>query len=229
MTLEELYSKISGTKKDGILGKNQLRERNEKVIANWNEKTLDEADDVQILVFESGYVLYEEGNNTTVFHLDEVVEKQIVYSTVEEDVSNKTTRLIPEDTLLKSEWTVGVLMFGNDRIYENRDKLNSKRIDFSYSAMSDEIGILGFTPDFLESFITEIDKEKRSQVFEKIRSTLKPNQWQTYVMTIRDGMKQKDIADKLGITQQAVSKSYKKACEKILEYREYLEKIYYDN
>ena len=229
MTLKELYSKISGTGEDGLLGKNQLCERNEKVIARWNEKKKVEDDAVQIQVFESGYVLYEEGDNATVFHLDEVVKNQVVYDTVDEGITDKNSRLIPEDAFYTSEWTVGILMVGNERIYENRDKLNSKRIDYSYNDSSDEVGELGFTPDFLEAFCAEIDNKKREQIFEKVRSSLKPIEWQVYVMVERDGMKQKEIAEEIGISQQAVSRYYKKACEKIAELREYLKKIYYED
>lgn len=229
MTLKELYSKINGTKEEALLGKKSLCERNEKVIARWNENTEDEANAVQIQVFESGYVLYEEGDNATVFHLDEVLKNQMIYDTVDSEISEKKARLIPEQVFMTSEWTLSLLLFGNDRIYENRDKLNSKRIDFSYSDMSDEIGELGYTPDFLEPFLTEIENEKMGEVFQKVRSSLKPIQWKIYVMAERDGMKQKDISDELGISQQAVSKHYKKACEKILELREYLKKIYYEN
>lgn len=67
-------------------------------------------------------------------------------------------------------------------------------------------------PDETETEAAWIAKRK---VLEQILNKLTYRQRQVYILKVGSGMAEKAIADKLGITQQAVSKIYKAACSNI--------------
>ena len=226
MTLRELYSQVRGNKVRGQLGKYQLLSRHERQLAKYVTTMGEGSIKVMIRVFESGYVLYEEDNKFAVFHLDDVCGSNTIYDTVCREAVARKERVIPDEVYMSADWTLRLILEGNERIMHNREKVESDHVEFSYSGISEEMAQLGYTPDFFRLIEEEINRQKMLEVFEKIQEVMKPVQWNVYVLIERDGKKQREIADMLGKTQQAVSKDYKVAKAKIEEIREVLKEIF---
>ncbi len=226
MTLRELYSRVTGRKTAGQLGKYQLLARHEKQLAKYVTTMGEGSIKVMIRVFESGYVLYEEDNKFAVFHLDEVCGKNMIYDTVNRSSVSRRERVIPSEVYMSADWTLRLILEGNERIMHNRDKVESDHVEFSYSGISEELAQLGFTPDFFHDIEEEIYHKKMQEVFDMIQSVIKPVQWNVYILIERDGKRQREIAEMLGKTQQAVSKDYRVAKTKIEELRDILKEIF---
>ena len=228
MTLKELYAQVRGKRTAGQLGKYQLLARHERQLAKYATTMGEGAIKVMIRVFESGYVLYEEDNKFAVFHLDDICGKNTIYDTVDKSLVSRKERVIPAEVYMSADWTLRIILEGNERIMHNREKVESDHVEFSYSGISEEMSQLGFTPDFFHAIEEEINHKKMLEVFEAVKREMKPVQWNVYILIERDGKKQKEIASMLGKTQQAVSKDYMVAKAKIEAIREILKEMFYE-
>ena len=228
MTLKELFVAANGAKEEVVPYRRQLLSRREKVLAEEASSMGNGSVRVRIRVFESGYVLYEEDEFYTVFHLQDIRGKAKVYNSASEEMV-LDSMTIPEEVFMDADWTLKLTMEGNERLWHNRQKCEQDKIEFSYSGVSEDIEALAYVPDFLRSLNDEIDEERMRKVLEIVSSKMNPITWKVYVMTERDGMMQPEIAEELGITQQAVSKIYRKACEIIARMREQLKNKYEEN
>jgi RNA polymerase sigma factor (sigma-70 family) len=182
--------------------------------------------DGKVTVFMNGFVLYEEGERNTVFHLDEVRGKGIEYETVAPEFGMKVDRQVEEEVMMNLDWYIPLMMEGNDRLTKNQNAKESYHSEFSYSDIAEDISQLGFFVDFLRSEIGAIEMEKTKEIFTVLQEAMKPKQWKVYVLIEGEGMKQREVADLLSVTQQYVSREYKKACEKVVELRGLMKKIY---
>ncbi len=229
MTLRELYALLGGRRSKGMMGRNQLLSRHEGLLARLDTTMGKGTIKVSVKVYESGYVLYEEDGMHTVFHLDDVCGKAWKYDGVADDGTVRRERTVSEEVFMSSEWSVRLILEGNERVMQNRDKREGCHVEFSYSGISDDIGQLGFVVDFLKEMENEIDREKRQKVIEKVKDALKPAQWKVFVLIECQGKKQREVAEEMGVSQQAVSKEYANARKVIEKLREGLRKAFYED
>ncbi|MCR5625309.1 MAG: hypothetical protein K6G11_08765 [Lachnospiraceae bacterium] len=229
MTLKELYSQVRGKKGKGQVGKYQLLLRHERQLAKYVTTMGEGTIKVMIRVFESGYVLYEEDEKFSVFHLDDICGKDKEYDAVDRIFTSRNERMIPSEVYMSADWTLRIILEGNERIMHNREKVENDHVEFSYSGISEDMFQLGFTPNFFRKIEEEINKQKMIEVFKAVENAMKPVQWNVYIMIERDGKRQKDIADMLGKSQQAVSKDYKIAKETIDSLLDKLKKMFYED
>ena len=229
MTLRELYSQVRGKKSKEKIRKYQLLARHERQIARYATTMGGGSIKVSIRVFESGYVLYEEDDKNTVFHLSEICDIGSLYETTDNALVSYKQRMIPAEVYMSADWTLRVILEGNDRIMYNAEKLKKDWQEFSYSGISEDMVQLGFTVDFFKEIEEEISYQKMLDVFRIVQDAMKPIQWDVYVMIKRDGKKEREIAEELGKTQQAVSKDYIKAKETIDSLREALKQMFYED
>ena len=229
MTLKELYSQIKGRKSKGQLGKYQLLARHERQLAKYVTTMGEGTIKVSIRVFESGYVLYEEDEKFTVFHLSEIVNKNMEYDTTDPTLVSRKERNIQSEVLMSSEWYVRIILEGNDRIMHNREKVAADHTEFSYSGISEDMAQLGITEDFLQKIIKEIDHQKMLDVLEVVKNSMKSNKWEVFVKIKGEGKTQAEIAPLFGKTQQAVSRDYVDAKKIIEALRDELKKMYYED
>ena len=229
MTLKELYSQIRGRKSKGQLGKYQLLSRHERQLAKYVTTMGGGSIKVCIRVFESGYVLYEEDEKFTVFHLSEIVNKNLEYDTTDPSLVSRKDRNIQSEVLMSSEWYVRIILEGNDRIMHNREKVEADHTEFSYSGISEDMAQLGITEDFLQKIIKEIDHQKMLDVLEVVKNSMKSNKWEVFVKIKGEGKTQAEIAPLFGKTQQAVSRDYVDAKKIIEALRDQLKKMYYED
>ena len=229
MTLRELYSQVRGRKSKGQLGKYQLLSRHERQLAKYVTTMGGGSIKVCIRVFESGYVLYEEDEKFTVFHLSEIVNKNMEYDTTDPTLVSRKERNIQSEVLMSSEWYVRIILEGNDRIMHNREKVAADHTEFSYSGISEDMAQLGITEDFLQKIIKEIDHQKMLDVLEVVKNSMKSNKWEVFVKIRGEGKTQAEIAPLFGKTQQAVSRDYVDAKKIIEALRDQLKKMYYED
>lgn len=227
MTLRELCAQVRGKKEKGQIGKNQLLSAKEREIASYATTLGSGTIPVSIRVFESGYVLYEEDEKHTVFHLDDVCGKDMEYDSVDKQGTSRRSRVVPGEVYMSADCTLRLILEGNDRVMHNREKVESDHVEFSYSGIAEDMPQLGYTPDFFRWIEEEIDHLKMLDLLRRLEMEIRPVQWNVYVMIERDGKRQKDIASMLGITQQAVSKDYRMARKAIESLRELLWEEYY--
>lgn len=229
MTLKELYSQVRGRKSKGQLGKYQLLSRHERQLAKYVTNMGGGSIKVCIRVFESGYVLYEEDEKFTVFHLSEIVNKNMEYDTTDPTLVSRKERNIQSEVLMSSEWYVRIILEGNDRIMHNREKVEADHTEFSYSGISEDMAQLGTSDDYLKEIIKELDHQKMLEIFEIVKNSMKPIKWEIFVKIMGDGKTQVEIATLFGKTQQAVSRHYVDAKKIVEALREQLKKMYYED
>ena len=229
MTLKELYSQVRGRKSKGQLGKYQLLSRHERQLAKYVTTMGGGSIKVCIRVFESGYVLYEEDEKFTVFHLSESVNKNMEYDTTDSTLVSRKERNIQSEVLMSSEWYVRIILEGNDRIMHNREKVEADHTEFSYSGISEDMAQLGTSDDYLKEIIKELDHQKMLEIFEIVKKSMKPIKWEIFVKIMGDGKTQVEIAPLFGKTQQAVSRHYVDAKKIVEALREQLKEMYYED
>ena len=229
MTLAELYSKVTGSKGKRQIGRRQLLARGEPVIASMETTLGSDSISVRLRVFRSGYVLYEEDELFTVFHLGEIYGRGTEYHPLWEGLIPQSAIQIPYEVYMSAEWYIRLLIEGSDRIIRNREKIRNDHVEFSYSDIAEAIPPLSYTPDFFADITETLHRQRRQAVCDYVSSNMHPTLWRVYVLIESEGKKQKEVAKELGITQQAVSKDYKKACKMIMELRDYLNEAFPKN
>lgn len=227
MTLRELYGLLDGRKSCGVLRRSQLLSRHEELLARLDTSMGNGTVKVTVKVYESGYVLYEEDGKPTVFHLDDICKRDLRYDGVSGSFSFYGESLVPMEVFMSADWSVRLILEGNERLMHNREKVEQDHVEFSYSGISEAMEHLGVTPDFLMSFEDEFIHGKMMEVFEIVRGALNNAQWTAFILVECQGKKQREAATIMGVSQQAVSKDFKKACEVIGRLRESLKEIFY--
>lgn len=228
MTLRELFELVGERRYEyRVPGKEQLLSRGEKVIQEYEQTTKD-SQPMKITVFESGYVLYYEGKRYSIFHLQELLENDFGYEWDELADTGLIRKNIINELLMDAEWIVGISLYGNSRIFINL--INDKKDrNCSIYELSENDPVLGVYASPTAEIEEQIRHEKEERIYEYLRKRMNPTQWKVYVLVEQENLYQKEIGKKLGITQQAVSKDYKKACKRVLEVREIIKKYYYED
>ena len=226
MTLRELLSKTSRRKEEKTPSINVLLNRGERIIAK-HEQVLHGEILLKILVFESGYVLYQEGSRRTVFHIEKSLKDTFEYRTTCEEKTPVSQRSIPQKVLLDAEWQVCLILEGNRRIMNNRYAFQKKKqLDFQ--------NLIEICPEcgFNKSLFDEIEKkefrERLNQLCEYLQGELTEKQWTVFVRIEREQQTEDEIAKTLNKAQSAVSQNYSGACKKISKRRELLKELYWD-
>lgn len=229
MTLKELCGLVRGRKTKGKMTRSVLLARHEGIIARHDATLGNGTIKVSVKVYESGYVLYEEDDRHTVFHLDELKNKNWNYEGVSSECTPCCGNVVRNDVIMSEDWSMGLMLEGNDRIMDNRVKAERKHNDFSYSSIAEDLAVLGFEINYTKEMEDEADRKKCEEIFKLLRNEMSSSQWTAYVLINCHGLKQKDVAETLGVSAPAVCLNYKKACEIVGRFREQLKKDFYEN
>ena len=177
MTLRELCKQVRGKKTKEKMTKSKLLARHEGIIARRDEKAGNGTIQVSVKVYESGYVLYEEDDRNTVFHLDDLRNKNWNYEGVSSDCEMACGNVVRNDVIMSEDWYMGLTLEGNDRIMANRVNNEKLYVGFSYSDLAEDHAALGFEVNFIKKMEDEVDREKREKVFEELRKKMSSGQW----------------------------------------------------
>ena len=208
MTLKELRALVQNNKEETAPSYEQLRFGNIPIVACGKHSTGD------ITVYQNGFVLYTESNHYTIFHIDTVYNKSKQYLTVDEKTVPERLRTIEASVFWDLDWIIRLVMEGNERIIHNNNCAENKLIEFHYSEFSEDMEELCYTPGDLEE--KALFEKMCDELVEKVRSKLLPKQWVAYVKIEVHGLSEQELAEELKVSQQAVSRCYARACERIL-------------
>lgn len=163
------------------------------------------------MVFENGYVMYEIEGDCTVFWPADW--KSYTYYFVGSDVSEED--VIPDRVEINSDqfaalpWYIAASMIGEHRIGNNtlhrtgdRNKADKQDQGIASTAIYS-----GRSTAFMDPERALIRKESIAEAL----CRLSQRQKETFLLYYRDGFSQKDIAERLGISQQAVNDRLKTA------------------
>lgn len=208
MTLKELSAQVTGTKKKDGMSRSELLNSGSPAIA------IGSHNNGSVSVFQNGYILYSECHYFTVFHISEVCGKNAQYNTVDKDVPYSDARIIGADYLENLEWILPITMWGNGRIIHNLNVRENDHRDFRYSGVPEDWDDIACV--YEDSPYEEVeDADEAQHAIDEIKIRIVPTQWSVFVGKVVDGLSEEQLATTLNISQQAVSKRYKKAISNI--------------
>lgn len=158
----------------------------------------------EISVYESGYVLYRKGIYATVFPLH-ACDEYIYCSEVDESYH------LPVYVLENENWYIRLMMEGEDRLIHNQNNRMVGKV-VSYSGVSEEWDVLRTTGSVLDDLV---QAERTREVLGKILPLMTDCQREVMVRMYIDREEQVDIAESMGVTQQAISDMVRKAKKRV--------------
>ena len=148
--------------------------------------------DTTISVYDHGYVLYTAGNQSTVFPLHSCDDYEYVSVTGDNKEFNK-------EFFDNENWYIRLLMEAEDRMAYSQNKISTNHGVFSNSDVTDDAEIMrGSSKDFVDDVI---DRE----ILNALIKELTERQKTVLNLVYFEEMRQKDVADYLGIKQQSVN------------------------
>ena len=148
--------------------------------------------DTTISVYDHGYVLYTEGNQSTVFPLHSCDDYEYVSVTGDNKEFNK-------EFFDNENWYIRLLMEAEDRMAYSQSKISTNHGVFSNSDVTDDAEIMrGSSKDFVDDVI---DRE----ILNALIKELTERQKTVLNLVYFEEMRQQDVADYLGIKQQSVN------------------------
>ena len=206
MTLKELYSVVNPIKTKNHMILTELLESGAPVVAEGKHDT------GTVSVFKNGYILYTEDDRWTIFHISEVMRSGVRYETDKESIVPRKTRVLNASFFYEKDWILGIVMEGNRRMIENGDRVFRKWVEFHYSEYSEEMEQLCFIPQY--EIEDDISDWIHTQIVE-LQKHITPSQWNVFVNITAFGVTEKELAERMHITQQTVSTCYRRAVNNI--------------
>lgn len=158
--------------------------------------------DTTISVYDHGYVLYTAGNQSTVFPLHSCDDYEYVSVTGDNKEFNK-------EFFDNENWYIRLLMEAEDRMAYSQSKISTNHGVFSNSDVTDDAEIMrGSSKDFVDDVI---DRE----ILHALIKELTERQKMVLNLVYFEEMRQKDVADYLGIKQQSVNDLLDRALKKM--------------
>lgn len=158
----------------------------------------------EVTVYANGYVLYHVGKYATVFPLH--ICEDYVY---ESDADDRNT--VKRDVFDNENWYIRLVLEGEDRLEHNQNNRSGDKC-FSYSAISEDWAPLGMDDCVLEALIQE---ETTKEEIGKLLSLVTDRQGYVLMRQYVDQVEQAQLAQELGVTQQAISDMIRKAKRRI--------------
>lgn len=191
MTLHELKNRVQvADVRAGVPGRRELLETGVAIVV---KEVI--SDDVEISVFENGYVLFQDGKHYTVFRLHDCEGYDYC------PLAGKN-EIFQASFFENENWYMLLLMVGMDRLEKNQSCVLS-----NHKVCSIDVGgfisiLEGSQQDVLERIIQE-------ETMMEIRSLLSEKQMYAVTAYYCEGISQLEISKRLGISQQAASKMIK--------------------
>lgn len=165
--------------------------------------------DTVITVYANGYVLYQDNGRTTVFPLH--MCRSYAYES-----STGEMESIKEEFFDNQNWYIRLIIEASDLLERNQEKRISNHNVCSYSAYSEEWKVM---KDSKDDVLNELIWR---ETFLEMLEILTEKQKMVVSLYYIDNLKQREIAQKMGISQQSVGQILKRA---LLEMRKFYKKI----
>lgn len=156
-----------------------------------------------LLVYDNGYVVYDNGLRNTVFRLHDVNGCYCYhpYSGI-----GKPGMCIYEEEILSMPWFLGTLMVAEDRIVHSQNNSSGNQNVFSTVAVSETaFGLVDPEPDPLEQIIRHQDLIETIRIVNYALSKITEDQRRVVVEYFRSDEKKKEIAKRLGMSPQLLN------------------------
>lgn len=158
--------------------------------------------DLEISVFQNGYVLYREGKHSTVFLLHSCRDYHYL--------SGENVIHLPEQFFDNREWYLRLILEGEDRLNRNHEE-KERSWNVSYSAVSEEwVGAGNLLESVMDYLVRQETVEELLQVLTEKQKCIV----QKYYLQEKT---QEQISKELGISQQAVSAMLVRAVKSMRE------------
>lgn len=177
----------------------QLRESGEEPVA-----VREIGPDGSLSVYPGGYAVYSNGSGTTVVSIGECGEYTYRFHDGEDGLPTESRLLLDGD-----DWSIAVALKGEEQIEANlMNRKGDRKGGRQYEEDWEHIRVEEETPDVLDAIV-------QRDMLSELLDCLTERQREVVMAYFYDGLTQQQIADKLGVSHQAVDNILKQALKKI--------------
>lgn len=177
----------------------QLRESGEEPVA-----VREIGPDGSLSVYPGGYAVYSNGSGTTVVSIGECGEYTYQFHDGEDGLPTESRLLLDGD-----DWSIAVALKGEEQIEANlMNRKGDRKGSRQYEDDWEHIRVEEEVPDVLDAII-------QMDMLSELLACLTERQREVVTAYFFDGLTQQQIADKLGVSHQAVDNILKQALKKI--------------
>ena len=181
-------------------------------------------------LFVNGYAIYENGHGRySIVWLPYCVNYTYNFNKLRDAEKDylKEKAALPEGLLLSTKWTVAVALHGEERITQHMERGignadTSEEEDEEDDTMIEEEDEDDEGKDFVWDDntlgVNPLDAVIRRENREAMLAEMTDKQRQVFVLHYKYGWTQQQIADKIGVTQQAITKLLSKANKKVMKF-----------
>ena len=214
LTFTQLAKDICGEKKDYIMTRHMLTASGTSVILREHL-----GQDSLLSVYEDGYVLYETGDRSTVFHIEDCTGEVDEYGSVVSEYGTDAAKMT--EVFDNEAWYLKLMLIGDMRLRHNQEVREQKH-SVSYSAVAEDWNVMAD-----KKHDGELSRLENEETIQAAANALTELQWLIFKLFNVDELSQKEIADELGISQQMVSKHLKAARNNLDQMLEKMDKAGY--
>ncbi len=208
LTFRELLELVPvADKRENVVSAKSLLESNIPIVAREMLGEVLHDPELVITVYANGYVVYQNKTHRTFFPLHSCGEYVYDSAYSDSNIVNKIGR----DTFDNENWYIRLILEGEDRLVHNYESRVGKR-EVSYSAVAEDWSLLGYEERLYEPPVREKSYE---EVIEELIDLLTENQFYVVHRFCLEKVGQKELAEELGISVQAVSDTIQKARRRI--------------
>lgn len=201
ITLHELKERVELVLEKKIPGYKQLMAMNPVAVARAM------VNGAVVTAYENGYAVYEADGAHTVLDVNR-------YGDYRYDFTDGTYQVVPAEVFEEAEWSVRLVMEGERRLENNRNKISRDYEEFALACDGSDWTDAAMI-DFMEKENAEILADEELRKLYAAMSKLTERQTEVIQLYFYKGMSQEEIAEELGIGQRAVSYSLTGALKKI--------------
>lgn len=214
LTFNQLAKEICGEKKDYIMTRNMLTASGTSVILREHL-----GQDSMLSVYEDGYALYETGDRSTVFHIEDCKGEIDEYGSVVSEYGTDAAKMT--EVFDNEAWYLKLMLIGDMRLRHNQEVREQKH-SVSYSAVAEDWDVMAD-----KKHDGQMHRLENEETIKAAANALTELQWLIFKLFNVEELSQKEIADELGISQQMVSKHLKAARTNLDQLLERMEKAGY--
>lgn len=160
--------------------------------------------DGSLSVYPGGYAVYSNGSGTTVVSIGECGEYTYQFHDGEDGLPIESRLLLDGD-----DWSVAVALKGEEQIEANlMNRKGDRKGSRQYEEDWEHIRVEGEVPEVLDAII-------QRDMLSELLGCLTERQREVIMAYFFDGLTQQQIADKLGVSQQAVDNTMRQALKKL--------------
>lgn len=163
--------------------------------------------DGSLSVYPGGYAVYSNGSGTTVVSIGECGEYTYRFHDGEDGLPTESRLLLDGD-----DWSIAVALKGEEQIEANiMNRKGDRRGSRQYEDDWEHVRVEEELPDVLEAIV-------QRDMLSELLDCLTERQREVVTSYFFDELTQQQIADKLGVSQQAIDNTMRQAIKKLKKY-----------